>query len=162
MATRAETATPLTADAQRLGAALRARRKALGVNMTAAAEAAGMSRVTWHRLEKGEPTVAWGLLLAAAAVLGMDLDLAIAGDVIDAPDPLRMGALPLQVPLADFPGLRGLAWQVGERVDALTPREALDVYMRNLRHLDLNALTERERLLMRALRDAFGEALPGV
>ena len=37
-----------------LGQQIRARRKALGVSATAAAEAASMSRVTLHRIEKGE------------------------------------------------------------------------------------------------------------
>ena len=41
---------------QELGAQIRARRKALGVSATAAAESAGMSRVTLHRIEKGAPT----------------------------------------------------------------------------------------------------------
>ena len=43
-----------------LGAQLRAQRKALKVNATVAAEAAGISRVTLHRIEKGEPSVTMG------------------------------------------------------------------------------------------------------
>ena len=45
----------VVARLQDLGARIRARRKSLGVNATAAAESAGMSRVTLHRIEKGEP-----------------------------------------------------------------------------------------------------------
>ena len=55
---------PLTRQAEEalaeLGAALRLRRQSLKVNATAAAEAAGMSRVTFHRIEKGEPSVTAG------------------------------------------------------------------------------------------------------
>ena len=64
-------------QARTLGAELRAHRKSLGISMTVAAETAGISRVTWHRLEKGERQVAWGSLLAAAEVLGMELHLGI-------------------------------------------------------------------------------------
>ena len=63
------------AQALRLGLALRAARQGLGITVTAAAQAAQVSRVTWHRLEKGEPTVALGALVAAARVLDMALAL---------------------------------------------------------------------------------------
>ena len=43
-----------------LGLAIRVRRKALGVNATTAAQAAGLSRVTLHRIERGEPAVTMG------------------------------------------------------------------------------------------------------
>ena len=151
---------PVDVRMQAMGAALRTRRKALGINMTAAAEAARMSRVTWHRLEKGEPRVAWGSLWAAATVLGMELRL---GDAGVGEAPLVSGeSLPLRIRLADFPGLRRLAWQVGEGVQTLTPREAFGLYSRNARHLDLPALDERERSLLHALREVFGEAAAGV
>ena len=52
--------TQSAAQLQALGAQLRARRKALRVSSTVAAEATGMSRVTLHRIEKGEPSVAAG------------------------------------------------------------------------------------------------------
>ena len=58
-----------TEAARILGEKLRERRKNLGINMTSAAEAARISRVTWHRLEKGEVSVALGSLLAAAEAL---------------------------------------------------------------------------------------------
>jgi transcriptional regulator with XRE-family HTH domain len=143
-----------------LGAALRTRRKALGINMTAAADAAGMSRATWHRLERGETGVAWGLLLAAAAALDLDLRLLEA----EADDGRRgtpaADALPLTIRLAEFPGLRRLAWQVGEGVDTLTPREALGLYERNARHLDEASLPRHELALLRALRAVFDGTPP--
>ena len=150
--------------ARRLGADLRARRKDLGINMTAAAEAAGVSRVTWHRLEKGELRVAWGSLLAAAAVLGMELRLGEKADAgeDEAPRLLPDEALPLRIRLVDFPGLRRLAWQVGEGVETLTVREAFGLYMRNGRHLDMAALPASEVELLRKLREVFGEPSHGV
>ena len=43
-----------------LGKRIRAHRKARRISATTAAEAAGMSRVTLHRIEKGEPSVTMG------------------------------------------------------------------------------------------------------
>ncbi|MEW9624524.1 helix-turn-helix domain-containing protein [Rhodanobacter geophilus] len=139
-----------------LGAALRARRKALGISMAAAAEAAQVSRITWHRLEKGEATVALGSLLAAARVLGMDLRLQ-AKDASSpvAEYPLDVG-LPLHIRLDDYPQLRSLAWQVGDATQAVSPREALGLYQRNWRHLQPELLEPEERALIDALREVYG------
>lgn len=154
----------LEAQAKRLGATLRARRKTLGISMTAAAEAAGMSRVTWHRLEKGEMTVAWGSMLAAARVLDMALSIDEIGvgaeKVASAPDPKAW--IPLQIRLADYPGLRGLAWQIREGLDWLSPREAWEIYERNRRHLDTANLSTAERALIDGLQQTFDRLGPHV
>lgn len=151
-----------TDDARRIGAELRAHRKALGITMTAAAEVAGISRITWHRLEKGVPGVSWGALLAAVRAAGLELQLAGAEEAGGGADPLALAALPLSIALSEFPGLRRLAWQIGTRVDALTPREAAGLYARNARHLDVAALNEREKRLMRALRQVIDTEVPDV
>jgi transcriptional regulator with XRE-family HTH domain len=146
--------------ALQLGAVLRTQRKALGINMTAAAQAAGMSRATWHRLERGETGVAWGLLLAAATAIGLDLQLlARSGGEADRSAPATE-TLPLKIRLDDFPALRTLAWQVGEGVDTLTPREAFGLYERNARHIDEPSLTPHEKALLRTLRTVFDGAPP--
>ncbi len=54
-----------------LGTCLAEKRKALRVSATVAAEAAGMSRVTLHRIEKGEPSVTMGAWSKAIAALGL-------------------------------------------------------------------------------------------
>lgn len=144
------------AQALRLGLALRNARQALGITVTAAAQAAQVSRVTWHRLEKGEPTVALGALLAAAGVLDMTLSLVPLGAEGMPARPFPEEHLPLQIPLADYPQLRQLAWQVGDRQQVLTPREALGLYERNWRHVQHAALQPREQALLDALRRVFG------
>jgi transcriptional regulator with XRE-family HTH domain len=63
--------TQSAAQLQALGAPLRARRKALRVSSSVAAEATGMSRVTLHRIERGEPSVAAGAWANAMTALGM-------------------------------------------------------------------------------------------
>ena len=61
------------ADLERLSGRLRARRKALGVTAVACAEAAGVSRVTLHRIEAGSPSVTIGAYINVAAALGLHL-----------------------------------------------------------------------------------------
>ena len=149
---------PLTRQAEEalaeLGAALRLRRQSLKVNATAAAEAAGMSRVTFHRIEKGEPSVTAGAYAAAALALGMRLQASSGGPPPRGPD--RKGWIPARVSLSDFPKLKELAWHV-HGTDQLLPREALDIYERNWRHLELETLSPEERDLIDALREALGD-----
>lgn len=143
-------------QAQRLGAALRSRRKALAITATAAAEAAQISRVTWHRLEKGETTVALGSLLAAARILGMRLHWDLPGQQEAPADATPDASLPLQIRLDDYPQLRELAWQVGDGAERLSPREALGLYERNWRHLSPETLSPKEQALIDALGQVFG------
>jgi transcriptional regulator with XRE-family HTH domain len=132
-----------------LGEKLRAVRKRQRIAAVAAAEAAGISRVTLHRIERGEPGVAMGAWAAAAGALGLRLDVA---------DP-RAGArkmkLPKRVRLADYPQLKKLAWQL-HGVDELSPKEALNLYERNWRHVDEAALSEAELALVEALSQELG------
>ena len=136
---------------QTMGARLRARRKAL-VSAVAAAESAGISRVTWYRMEKGEPSVAGGIWAAAASVLGVTLTLG--EQDAHGPKEGREGWLPARIRLEDYPQLRELAWHVQGAAE-LTPREALSIYERNARHLDDSELEPREQALIEALRTAF-------
>jgi transcriptional regulator with XRE-family HTH domain len=63
-----------------LGARIRAQRKALRVSGTALAEAAGMSRVSVHRIEQGEPSVTMGAYLNVLAALGMTFSATAMGE----------------------------------------------------------------------------------
>jgi transcriptional regulator with XRE-family HTH domain len=146
----------MTAQLQALGAQIRARRKALHLSATVTAEAAGMSRVTLHRIEKGEASVTMGAWCGALAALGLALEARSVADA-NPPNPQppdRTGWIPARVALADYPQLRALAWQV-HGTDTLTPTEALDIYERNARHLDLQAMSANEQALLQALRLAL-------
>lgn len=144
-----------------LGEQLRARRKALRVSSTAAAEAAGMSRVTLHRIEKGEPSVASGAWANAVVALGMTLVAHSTEDTEPADgrgSPANLaGWIPVRVRLADYPQLKALAWQV-HGTDTLSPLEALGIYERNARHLDPSAMSPAELALLQALRAGLGRA----
>ena len=57
--------------------------------------------------------------------------------------------------LADYPQLKRLAWQL-PGAKALTPQEALNLYERNWRHVDVATLTPRERILVQQLAATLG------
>lgn len=150
----------VVARLQDLGARIRARRKSLGVNATAAAESAGMSRVTLHRIEKGEPSVAMGAWANLVAALGMDWQIQDRPAAEQAPVD-RSAWVPVRVELAQYPQLRALAWQV-HGADALSPEEAFGIYERNARHLDMEAMPAHEHELWQALQAAFSRGSVGV
>ncbi len=148
---------PTAAKLEALGMRLAERRKALRVSATVAAEAAGMSRVTLHRIENGEPSVTMGAWCNAAAALGLQLELQPTGQEAAKPLPEgQPGWWPVRIALADYPQLKALAWHV-QGTDHLTPLEALDIYERNDRHLNLPTMTAQEQALWQALQDAFGK-----
>ena len=138
------------AHLQRLGGEIRARRKALGVNATSTAESSGISRVTLHRIEKGEPSVTMGAYLNVMAALGLQLPEANPPASTNAEE-----SIPTKIKLDEFPQLRQLAWQI-HGTETLTPLEARDIYERTWRHLDKNKLEDRERQLIHALREGLG------
>ena len=139
-----------------LGERLRARRKALKVSAVDAAEAAGMSRVTLARIERGEPSVTMGAYSGAATAVGLELEL------VDPRERQRSAggargkpAFPARIRLADYPQLKKLAWQL-HGVATLTPEDALGLYERNWRHVDTAALDPAERTLVTALAQHLG------
>jgi transcriptional regulator with XRE-family HTH domain len=137
---------------QALGATIRARRKALKLNATLASETAAMSRVTWHRIEKGEPSVTAGAYASALQVLGLVL---ASTDPTSAIAPARTGFIPALIPLQHYPRLQQLAWHVKGNTP-LTAREAFDIYARNQRHLAQQTLVPAEQALFDALQIGFG------
>jgi transcriptional regulator with XRE-family HTH domain len=132
-----------------LGERLRTARKRQRVTAVAAAEAAGISRVTLHRIERGEPTVAVGAWLAVAAALGLVFDLT------DARFAAVATKLPKKIRLRDFPQLKQLAWQL-HGVDEIPAADALALYERNWRHVDRAALSAEEAALIDALARKLG------
>lgn len=137
-----------------LGQSIRQRRLALGVSATSLAQAAGLSRVTLHRLEQGHPSVTLGACLEVLTALNLQVSVAPLTGAEAAPErPLRQTGAPDMIPLADYPQLRELAWHV-QGLDSLTANEAAGIYRRNERHIDPGRLTERERDLIRMLTGA--------
>jgi transcriptional regulator with XRE-family HTH domain len=143
----------LAAKLAAVGARIRAQRARQGVTASAAAEAAGLSRVTLHRIERGERSVTIGAYLSVVAAVGLDLEL------IDPPAPKAAGAAGIaaaaRVRLSDYPQLRRLAWHMPGVTD-LSPEEALSLYERNWRHIDHARVGAGERALLQALAATVG------
>lgn len=139
---------------RQLGGRLRERRKQLGLTVQATAEAAGMSRVTLQRIERGHPSVTMGAWISAASALGLTLELT-APEIRGRLAKQARAALPREIRPEEHPGLKKLAWQLRPGT-VLTPKEALDLYERNWRHVDVDALDDAERALLTLLLEAFG------
>ena len=71
------TSEQLEAHVLALGLQVRQRRKVLGVSVVTAAQSAGMSRDTWHRMEKGAVTVTIGAWFNALTALGLEFRLQV-------------------------------------------------------------------------------------
>ena len=125
-----------------LGRKIRARREELGLTMSQAADAAGVSRVTVHRIERGTPSVTMGAYLNVITALSMSVDL----------NPDSSGAT---IRVGDYPQLRLIAWQLGEDTE-ISEADALQLYERNWRHIDHAALQRRERAFLQHLTDTWG------
>ena len=145
-----------------LGKTLQMRRKALGVRSQVAADCACISRVTLHRIEKGEPSVSIGAYVQVSKVLGLGL-FALEKN----PEPLapRLNPGPSfdanrpddeQIPIQCFPQLKELAWQLREDA-VISPRDALNIYERNWRFIDLTALISEEHALIEQLKETVGK-----
>ncbi len=158
------TSPPVTTAAARylatIGATLRSRRRQLRISSTTMAEAAGMSRVTLQRIERGEPSVTMGAYLNALTALGMGFELGAeeAGRPVSRQpaDTAPQSDPSAAIPLSQYPQLRQLAWHL-PGVQALPPATALALYERNWRHIDLVHLDPTERALIDSLIATFGK-----
>jgi transcriptional regulator with XRE-family HTH domain len=146
-----------------LGQRIRTQRKNLHISANVAAMAAGMSRVTLHRVERGEPSVTMGAYLNVMNALGLDIDLVthspgigntdLAQDVstVNTTHP----SLPPRLRVADYPQLQQLSWHIPGAAE-LTPSEAFGLYERNWRHLELEQMAASERELLKTLISTLG------
>jgi hypothetical protein len=148
---------------QRLNAiaqGIRGQRLSLGISTVAAAHAAGVSRVTWHRIEKAEPSVTMGAYAGALEALGLDIELKQVkkpvGKALNAvlqQDRTVVADLPAAIPIQNYSQLRQLAWHVRDDFE-LTPEEAFGLYDRYRRHLNLDQMAPHELSLLRSLENA--------
>lgn len=138
---------------RQLGEQIRSRRKLLKISAIATSEAAGISRMTLNRIERGEASVTLGAYLNVISTLGLKLHLE---------DPkvrahVSRPKLPEKIRLADYPQLKRLAWQLKGTTE-VTAEEALDLYERNWRHLDQKKLSANERQLIERLLARLGRS----
>lgn len=128
-----------------VASALRARRKQLGLTMEEVAQAAGISRVTLHRIEKGETSVSVGAVASVSKTLGTPLATEQASPVKSQEN----------IVIGNYPGLASLSWQL-EKDNLLSPFEAWSTYARNWRHLNQSTLIDSEKELINLLNHEFG------
>jgi len=141
-----------------MGLLIRQRRKFFKITANAASEAAGISRVTLHRIEKGEPSVHIGAYYSVLNALDLSISVADKEHTVTEAAIDRAGWLPTCIHLVDYPQLKELGWHI-QGVDHLSPMEAHSIYERNGRFLEHDKLTDSERELIDSLRVAFeGEA----
>ena len=131
-----------------IGERIRLGRKALGISAMATAAAAGISRVTLHRIETGATSVTLGALMNVLDALDLSLGQ------LEGPDEggagARTAAQAEPIALATYPLLRQLAWHV-QGSGSLSAAEAAALYARQRRRLDLEPLQPQERQLIATL-----------
>ncbi len=151
--TKTSLSDPKASELSALGERIRVRRKQLKVPATVAAESAGMSRMTWHRIERGEPSVTMGAYMGATNALGLRIQLTLpqAGQSID-----PLSAIPLErIELAHYPQLAQLAWHL-KGASHITAQDALNLYERNWRHVEPDLMDAQERELLQRLVATLG------
>ena len=141
-----------------IGQLIMQHRKSFKITANAAAETAGISRVTLHRIEKGESTVSMGAYLNVMSALDLNLHLSAKTDIGNTANAGSVGKLPVRLSLAEYPQLKELAWHV-QGVDELSLVEAHSIYERNKRFLDTENLSDTEQALIELLGVAFEGAL---
>ncbi len=138
---------------QALASQLRKRREQLGVSATALAASANLSRVTLHRIERGNPSVTVGAWLNVAQALGTQLTLAT--------NPIKPQAKPVnadtnqRIDLNQYAQLRSLAWHL-PAAQHIDPAQAFALYERNWRHVDTDILSTAEQALIDQLTQSEG------
>ena len=141
-----------------IGRLIRQHRKSFKITANAVAQTAGISRVTLHRIEKGEPTVSMGAYLNVVSALDLTLHLSAKESKGYETNGGDMGKLPVRLSFSDYPQLKELAWHV-QGVDELSLVEAHSIYERNKRFLDIENLSDSEQKLIELLGVAFEGAV---
>ena len=141
-----------------IGQLIRQHRRSFKITANAAAQTAGISRVTLYRIEKGEPTVSMGAYLNVVSALDLTLHLSAKGSKGYEGNGDDVDKLPVRLSFSDYPQLKELAWHV-QGVDELSLVEAHSIYERNKRFLDIENLSDSEQELIELLGVAFEGAV---
>ena len=157
-----------------LGERLRKARLRRQLTAEVVAGGAGITRVTVHRAERGEPAVTIGTIIKIMGVLGLATDVALlARDdklgrlMQDDQLPRRRSATraSLGVPRSGrvridrYPQLKQIAWHLAPSTTELDEADAFAIYERNWRHVDRDALTAREKALIATLTATVGKGV---
>jgi transcriptional regulator with XRE-family HTH domain len=131
-----------------LGQRILLQRKSLKVSAESVALASGISRITLHRIEKGEPSVSMGAYISVIEALG--LHLTVSSKDLQKHSSHTSDFDLSQIAIKDFPQLKQISWQLSDDA-VLTALEAKNMYERNERHINFELLSEKEKNLMKQL-----------
>jgi len=146
----------------------RLRRK---LTASAVAADAGVTRVTLHRAERGEPAITAGTLIKLMGALDLASDFALlarddkAGRLIqDRQLPPRRtraatGRPPQRIRIDRYPQLQSIAWHLDPATTELAPEEAFALYERQWRHVDQAAMGPKEAALLKRLTATVGNGV---
>ena len=137
----------------KLGVDLRVQRKRLGVTAEIAAKAAGISRVTLHRIENGSAGTSIGAVLQVASALGLDLRLCDRNvHLANGVEPEEV--VPLKIVIDRYPFLKSLCWHIPNQT-VLSAREAHDIYEKGSKFIQDTEVTDEELRLIANLKQMF-------
>jgi transcriptional regulator with XRE-family HTH domain len=136
-----------------LGQRILLQRKKLKVAAESVALAAAISRITLHRIEKGEPGVSMGAYISVIIVLGLNLSIQeVAPKLNDADEEKN----PCEIAIKDYPQLKLISWQLKDDA-VLNALEAKNMYERNQKYILFNEMTEHEKKLIKQLGVEFND-----
>ncbi|MEY4268334.1 MAG: hypothetical protein RIS90_2869 [Pseudomonadota bacterium] len=134
------------------------------------ADLAGITRVTLHRAEAGDAAVPLGTYVKVMAAMALDAEVALlarddkaAHLEQDAQLPARRAGtgFPRRIRLAKYPQLRSIAWGLAEDAE-VGPTEAFQLYERNWRHVEIDAMEPAEQALLAKLTATIGKGVLNV
>jgi transcriptional regulator with XRE-family HTH domain len=136
-----------------LGQRILLQRKKLKVAAESVALAAAISRITLHRIEKGEPGVSMGAYISVIIALGLNLSIQeVAPKLNDADEEKN----PCEIAIKNYPQLKLISWQLKDDA-VLNALEAKNMYERNQKYILFNEMTEHEKKLIKQLGVEFND-----
>jgi hypothetical protein len=136
-----------------LGQKILLQRKKLKVAAESVALAAAISRITLHRIEKGEPGVSMGAYMSVIIALGLSLSIQEGAiGLNDAEEDNHLSAIAIK----DYPQLKLISWQLRDD-SVLNAMEAKNMYERNQKYILFNEMTEQEKKLIKQLGVEFND-----
>jgi transcriptional regulator with XRE-family HTH domain len=136
-----------------LGQRILLQRKKLKVAAESVALAAAISRITLHRIEKGEPSVGMGAYMSVIIALGLSLSIQ---EINPKPNDLEKDNHLSAIAIKDYPQLKLISWQLKDDA-VLNALEAKNMYERNQKYILFNEITEQEKKLIKQLGVEFND-----
>jgi transcriptional regulator with XRE-family HTH domain len=136
-----------------LGQRILLQRKKLKVAAESVALAAAISRITLHRIEKGEPGVSMGAYMSVIIALGLNLSIQEGAPKLnDVEGDNHLS----EIAIKDYPQLKLISWQLKDDA-VLNALEAKNMYERNQKYILFNEMTAHEKKLIKQLGVEFDD-----